>query len=298
MSAVNDIDIREKRFQLAQHPWIALFIFTIVSIFVILLGVIIFRIVGAPDDSPIVGTFRMTLTHLLMLFVITPFILRLPKGKRSFREYLSDIGLSRVQPLGRLLILGLSCYLILALSQATGSLVFRLSRGLPVTGGFIRRVFDLTGDLPPASLSLLISFPSIFEEVGSRGVILTLFRSKYSTRMSIVISAACFGLMHLLNMLDGREPVWVVGQVVWAFILGLFYGYVFVKSGSLLPCMIVHYLGNAFIGSLTGYIQTIASVEIQALYGVVFSLGIVPTTLMILWVRFFSSKWLPAETSA
>ncbi len=96
--------------------------------------------------------------------------------------------------------------------------------------------------------------------------------------------------MHLLNLASGRELVWVMGQVVWAFILGLFYGYVFVRTRSLLPPMIVHYLGNVFIGSLTGYMQSRASIEMQALYGIIFSLGIVPTTLMILWTRFFVVK--------
>jgi hypothetical protein len=46
---------------------------------------------------------------------------------------------------------------------------------------------------------------------------------------------------------------------------------------------------------LTGYIQSRASIEMQALYGIVFSLGIVPTTLMILWTRFFIQKWLPEK---
>ena len=73
-----------------------------------------------------------------------------------------------------------------------------------------------------------------------------------------------------------------MGQIVWAFIIGLFYGYVFVSTRSLLPPMIVHYLSNVFISSLVGYIQSKASVEIQVLYGVTFSLGIIPTALMIL----------------
>ena len=99
--------------------------------------------------------------------------------------------------------------------------------------------------------------------------------------------------MHLLNLAMGRDLVWVIGQVIWAFTIGLFYGYVFVKTRSLLPSMIVHYLGNVFISSLAGYIQSRASIEIQALYGVVFSFGVVPVTLMILWARFFISRWLP-----
>ena len=75
--------------------------------------------------------------------------------------------------------------------------------------------------------------------------------------------------------------------------MGLFYGYVFVRTRSLLVPMIVHYLGNVFIGSLTAYLQSRASIEMQALYGVIFSLGIVPTTLMILWARFFINRWIP-----
>jgi hypothetical protein len=54
----------------------------------------------------------------------------------------------------------------------------------------------------------------------------------------------------------------------------------------------VHYLGNLFISSLTGYIQINASSEVQALYGVVLTFGVIPVTLMILWTRFFSSRWL------
>jgi len=126
-----------------------------------------------------------------------------------------------------------------------------------------------------------------------RGIVLTVFLGKYSERKSIIFSALGFGLIHLLNLANGSELVWVLGQVVWAFTLGLFYGYVFVRTRSLLPPMIVHYLGNVFIGSLTGYMQSRASIEIQALFGVIFSLGIVPTTLMILWTRFFVARWLP-----
>jgi hypothetical protein len=59
--------------------------------------------------------------------------------------------------------------------------------------------------------------------------------------------------------------------------------------------MIVHYLSIVFIASLTGYMQSRASIEMQALYGVIFSLGIVPTTLMTLWTKFFVSKWLPEK---
>jgi len=291
MQSVADQPGRGK-FELFEHPWVGLGVFVLTWILVlILLAVLLFGFLKLSSDSPTAGFAQSLLSHLLTLFVIVPYVLRLPKGKRTFIQYLDDIRLSKMQPLGRLLLLAVSCFLILAFCQAAGSLVFRLSRGLPLTWEFVRlSVLDFSGDLPPGSPSLLVSFPSIFEEVAFRGVILTLFLSRYSEWKSILISAVAFGCMHVFNLVSGRELARVLGQVVWASILGIFYGYLVIRTGSLLPAMIVHYLGNVFVGSLTGYIAALASIEVQALYGIVFSFGLLPTSLLILWTRFFTFR--------
>jgi membrane protease YdiL (CAAX protease family) len=287
---------KERRgFRLYEHPWLSLLAVVATSVFSMALsGTVIFGLIGLPDDSPIVQFAQAISYHVLTAFILAPFVLRLPKGKRTFERYLDDIGLSKVQPLVQLVLLALSCSIILALSQAAASFVYRLFEGQPINGRFVRQVLDLSGDLPPGSPTLLVSIPSAFEEVAFRGIVLTVFLSKYSERKSIIFSSVGFGLMHLLNLAFGRELVWVMGQVVWTSTIGLFYGYVFLRTRSLLPSMIVHYLSNVTIGSLTGYLQSRASIEMQALYGVAFSLGVVPTTLMILWTRFFSSEWLPS----
>ena len=163
--------------------------------------------------------------------------------------------------------------------------------GLPVNMSFIRYTFVLSNELPPHSMSWLYSLPSILEEVAFRGVILAMFLRFYNHSRAILFSAFGFGAVHLLNLLSGGDPVWVAGQAIWAGILGLFYGYVTLKTGSLLPAMIVHYLGNLFVSALNGYIQTNASIPEQALYGVIFTLGAIPTILMSLWVRGYTS-WM------
>lgn len=285
----------KKKFLLHEHPWLSLLAVVITIVVSIILATTLLYPIGL---SPFMTSGQVThdfVFQFLTVFLFVPFVLRLPKGKRTYRQYLEDIGLTRVQPFIRLLLLGLSCAIILALSQAAASFVYRISEGAPLTWSFVRQVFDLSGDLPPASASLLVSFPSVFEEAVFRGIVLTVFLGKVSECKAIVFSSLGFGLMHLLNLAGGRELVWVLGQVVWSSILGLFYGYVFVRTRSLLPPMIVHYLGNVFIGSLTGYLQSRASIEMQALYGIIFSLGIVPTTLMILWTRFFVQNWLPEK---
>jgi membrane protease YdiL (CAAX protease family) len=291
----NHISIKpeQRKFQLYEHPWLSLLAVMATSIFSIALaGIVFFGLVGLSGDSPTAQFAQAMAYHILTVFILVPFVLHLPKGKRTFRQYLDDIGLTRIHPFIRLALLGLSCYIILALSQVAASVIYRLSEGLPINGVFIRQVFDPSRDLPPGSPSLLISFPSIFEEMVFRGILLTVFLSRYSERKSIIFSSAAFGLMHALNLVNGANLVWTIGQVVWAFIMGLFYGYAFVRTRSLLPPMIVHYLGNVFISTLVGYLQVKASIEVQALYGVTLSLGVIPVILMILWTRFFTSHWL------
>lgn len=105
------------------------------------------------------------LTHILTIFIVVPFLLGFPGKSHSYTDFLSDIRLTKVKPLLSLILLGLTCYLILSLSQAAGVLVYRLTLGLPVDWSFIRSAFVLANELPPRSTSWLQSFPSIFEEV-------------------------------------------------------------------------------------------------------------------------------------
>ena len=281
------------KFQLCEHPWLALFVITVTIVLSsILTGIVVYVLIGLPYKSTTGQFITLASYHILTVFLFTPLILRLPIGKRAFRQYLDDIQLSRVQPFIQLVLLGLSCYGILALSQIVASIVYRFFEGLPINLSFIQQVIDVSRDLGPGTPSLYLSIGSIFEEMEYRGIVLTVFLTKYSKRESIIYSSIGFGLFHLLSLVLGSDLVWVIGQVVWSFTLGLFYGYTVIKTRSLLPPMIVHYLGNVFISSFTSYIQTNASIEIQALYGVILSLGFMPVTLMILWTKLFSSRWL------
>ena len=172
VSKNNDIQMEKRKFRLCEHPWLSLLVVMVISVLsMFLTGTVIFGLLGLPDDSPAVQFAQRISYHTLTIFILVPFVLRLPWGKRTFRQYLDDIGLSRMQPFFRLVLLALSSYVILALSQATASFIYRLFEGQTVDGIFVRQVFDLSGDLPPGSPSLLISIPSIFEEVVFRGIV-------------------------------------------------------------------------------------------------------------------------------
>lgn len=208
-----------------------------------------------------------------------------------YRDYLDQIRLTRVRPFLPLLALGLSCWVILALCQATGTIVFRIAHGEPLPLSFVLSTLSIAEDLPPQSTGLFTSFWVVFEEIAWRGIFLSFFLLLYRRRKAVAMAALGFSLLHLLNLTSGRPPIWVLGQLIWSFSLGLWYGYSVVKTDSLIPAMLVHWLGNAFIYSLTSHLQLNASAEVQALYNVVFSLGLLPAILLFLWVRFITRRW-------
>jgi membrane protease YdiL (CAAX protease family) len=279
-------------FQLAQHPWLSLLIIIMAeAIAMIIFMVVVVGVFKRPRDAPMTGFISGTLAHITVLFLLVPFALGLPEGTRSFKAYVDAIRLSQVQPFTQLLLLGLSSYLILAFCQISGVLVYRAFQRKPISGEFIHTAFSLASDSPLKSWGWLVPIPSIFEEVAFRGVVLSLFLTKYSEPYAILFTALGFGASHLFNLLSGKKPVWVLGQVVWAAILGLFYGTIVLKSNSLFPAMLFHYLSNLFVGPLTSYLQKSGSIKAQAVYGVLFSFGLIPTTLMILWVVMFTTLW-------
>jgi membrane protease YdiL (CAAX protease family) len=156
-------------------------------------------------------------------------------------------------------------------------------------------VIDLKLDLPPHSWSFLIAFPAIFEEISWRGVMLVLFMKKYSASTSIMITAFGFGVFHLLNLLGGGPTEFVLRQVIFGTALGFFYGYLVLRTDSLMPAMIFHYLVNMFIGSFTHYFQHYASEETQIFY----TLIIMPigTLILIGWVKIYCKRWIHRPTN-
>lgn len=287
MSTSTLIDMQYKsKFQFSNHPWISLF----TLMFLVPIMMIVAAIFGMIK-------YNYLFYHGLLLFVIVPYFMRIPNENRIYKEYLSDIRLTHFKPLSHLFLIGVSSWIILGLCQAMGSVVYAISQDEVIDLSFIKYIFDFSVDLPPKSNNFYDAIPSMFEEVAWRGVILTLFMRYYSKKKSIAISSIGFGFMHILNLENGRELNWVIGQIIWTAILGIFYSYIVLKTDSILPAMLVHWLSNAFVYTFTRYIQINASSNTYAMYNLIFSFGLIPTLLMILWVRFYANRWLVKTNS-
>lgn len=95
---------------------------------------------------------------------------------------------------------------------------------------------DLPHDSTPTSIVAEIFtvaiIPGIVEEIIFRGIILGMFR-KFGDGFAVFISALLFGISHFNTI-----------QFIFAFIIGLVFGFITVKLNSLLPSIIAHALNN------------------------------------------------------
>lgn len=110
-----------------------------------------------------------------------------------------------------------------------------------IISAIVQNVIDAPSpqiDYKNSLFSILVSIfsisivPAVVEEITFRGVMLGSLR-RYGDKFAIFMSALLFGILH------GN-----VSQSIFAFILGITFGYMTIKTNSLLPSIIVHMLNN------------------------------------------------------
>lgn len=121
---------------------------------------------------------------------------------------------------------------------------------LPEMPEFLKQALEqLTeGPLWVAFLSVSV-FAPLFEEWLCRGLVLRGLLRKFNPASSIMVSAAFFAILHM-------NP-W---QAIPAFLLGLLFGYVYYKTGSLKLTMLMHCVNNT-LALITSRIPSLADAE-------------------------------------
>lgn len=118
-------------------------------------------------------------------------------------------------------------------------------------------------------VALLISAP-ITEEFLCRGVIITLLRQNWSSTTAILISALLFGGMHIMS---GGLIL-----AVLASLMGGLFGFIFVKTKSLLPAIAAHSAANLsdFILPVISQMNKATYVIITIAFLIIFVMCMVP----------------------
>ena len=217
---------------------------------------------------------------LLWLFIVRK-SLGLPNRKESLREYSKTIGLKPDKKIGRNIILGISCSIIYFTSTyITGNIFGNYIFDLDVIFGTPRIIGNNINF--GWFLFIIMLIPGIWEEVSFRGVITKLNLRKYSQTTVIIVVSIFFGLFHYINFLMGNDLLYTGIQVVYATLLGFLFGYLFIKTRSLIPSIILHYLLDS-LGQLFTYVgfNSFLNFVLFAVIGV----GIIPTVLGMLLVK-------------
>lgn len=246
---------KKDRYKLYDHPWMAAFVVVLSLVLAFIISIVIFSVLRFPSQIYYRVPLQLTIPYLLLIFFIYPCLYGLPSGWRGLRSYLAEIRLSTVKPLLLQVLIAVVCVGLWLLGFAVFSIILRLIEGLPFSAAFFSRVITFKGIFPPASQGWIMTIPSVFEEVIFRGVLLRIFLRKHSRRLSIVVTALIFGLLHLFNLIDAVELSFILSQVVMGIGLGIFYANLVLDADSLLPAMLFHYLGNFFIYSFSAYLQ-------------------------------------------
>lgn len=215
----------------------------------------------------------------LFWLLIVPRSLDLPEGKQSLKEYIKTIGLKFDNKIVRNILLGIGCSIIFFISTfITANLFGHYTFDLEVIFGTPGSSIALFGWF----FLIMMLIPGIWEEVAFRGVITKLNLRRYSQRTTWIIVSVLFGLFHLVNLLVGRYLVLTILQVIYAALLGLLFGYMFIKTKSLIPSIIAHYLIDS-----VGQLFLFVSFENmgQLILFLVIGIGIIPTVFGMLLVK-------------
>ncbi len=163
------------------------------------------------------------------LYVI-PRVLGLPNGRKPFREYCADIRLLPVAPVRRNILLGL----LMAVLTLSSILLATL----------LTRHFVLDWSFVPALRWVKGLTRGVWEEVFFRGIMLAILMRFYPRRKAVLWITTIFALVHL-NIMD--VTVAAIVDVVSIFFMGLLFVYLVLKTGSLLPAIVFHYVHDVFV---------------------------------------------------
>ena len=111
---------------------------------------------------------------------------------------------------------------------------------------------------------------AFMEEMLFRGVMLLCFMAIMSPRGAIILQGFLFGLWHVVWPINsylggfisaGAAIGWSIEYVLSSMMIGLLFGYMFLKTGSLISPILLHF----FVNLLSGYVSVTPSVTVVKL---------------------------------
>ncbi len=100
------------------------------------------------------------------------------------------------------------------------------------------------GAVETTVIMLTMLLIGIVEEILFRGFLFRAIARK-NLKTAIIVSAVTFGMGHIVNLLTAASALETMLQIVYATAIGFLFTVFFVKTGSLIPCIVAHGVINA-----------------------------------------------------
>jgi len=237
-----------------------------IVIFLILIGFTI--ILGAPFmllskyfpefDKNIAGAIGYVLPMLATIYVVYRKVSRLEEGKQIFNFSVGGVR-------KYLFIIHITLIMILWIDLLTSL--------IPMPDWAIK-LFEEAFNLSIPNILMISIFAPLLEETLVRGLVLRGYLLNYTPNKAIIASAIFFGVIHM-------NP-W---QFVAGFISGLFLGYLYYRTKSLIPSMFVHFMNNTLMVIFSMYYSN-ADASFIDIFGSNIYYGLLVLSLPIGYVLF------------
>ena len=176
------------------------------------------------------------------------------------RERRKFVGLSRnnegVGILMVLLFVGLYLVRTLAPGFVEAAITKTMPQLLASYGDLVKnRMFALSIISLPFNYILTIT-AFLGEEYGWRVYLQPIMQKKFGMKLGIILLGVVWGLWHtpvdLFFYTEDSAPQMLIGQIITCVFLGIFFGFVYLKTNNIWICVCMHFLNNNLIPIITG----------------------------------------------
>lgn len=189
------------------------------------------------DYADIVST---VLIQIIIMFGISVVLFKVLE-KKSFKQTFKEFRFNKIsgKAVGISIAIGVVVFVLnIAVSSFFSSIIHLLGYE-PIKGSSTGDYSILAFIIQVITVAIL---PGICEETAHRGLLLKGYE-KLGMKKAILISGLLFGLMHLN-----------IEQFFYASIIGFFLGFIGISAGSIIPCIIIHFMNN-FLSTYTTFAQ-------------------------------------------
>ena len=181
----------------------------------------------------------MLVGYILSVGIVLSVIYNVRRSKTKANSFNLSIGNKRIIP-----------FLFITSIALLIGIAGPISRLIPVPESMKESILQIAGQTGFWTFILMVISAPVLEELIFRGIMLEGLLKKYTPATSIIISSVLFGIAHL-------NP-W---QLVSGLIIGIFSGWVYYKTRSLVPSVIIHAAANLSGFTMRYFIEPDSSIN-------------------------------------